>query len=108
MVLEKIHQDVLDFLTGSPTPVKRHIIGNALFISDDMLRQVKRDLIALGHPIGSHHEHGYFLIRTDADLELALDEFKKKARTLTIRANQINKNFCKSIGRTPNEQLQLF
>lgn len=108
MELTYVHKLMLDILTNSVKPIERRQISRQLGVTDDVMRQLKRDLINEGYAIGSHHKHGYFIIRTDADLELALDEMRRKARTMSIRANKIHQNYAMSVGRKINKQLNLF
>lgn len=57
------------------------------------LRILKERLLDLGHPIGSHHDRGYFYIRTVKDRDDAIEKYQAQAKTELKRAMQISEAF---------------
>ncbi len=74
--------------------LRREVSFSDHTISDRKMRLFIMELIKDGHPIMSS-EKGYSLIRNENDLTSAISYLKVKAKSISVRANMLIRNFNK-------------
>lgn len=84
-----------------------HLISQYEPITDRKMRLLIAELIEDGEPIMSS-EKGYSLIRNEADLKNAIDYLKVKAKSISVRANMLLRNWNRNHQSKPiNHQISL-
>lgn len=84
-----------------------HLISQYEPITDRKMRHLISELIEDGEPIMSS-EKGYALIKNEADLADAISYLKVKAKSISVRANMLLRNWNRQNQSSPvNHQIQL-
>lgn len=96
--MNEIQNTILWELTSKTKPIQRHFLLNRLHVrfndlSDRAMRKEVELMITAEHiPVGSNEE-GYFLIRTQDDLQKAIHSLDAKAEAISIRKNCLKNNY---------------
>jgi hypothetical protein len=105
--MDKIKTDILTKLE-TESPVKRLMLLKYLtqcghIITDRQMRKTIEEMIIKdGCRIGSHNSKGYFIIKSENELDEALKDLRTKAKSLFNRASKLVTN-CDRIFEIKNQ-----